>query len=175
MGTINFRNSRYITLAIENPEMDEETYHDFISGIYDPLEESSNFVDIRLENLGNLRYFKVEKIPGYYEGFQIYIDFNTRYFDDDGEREEALQEAEKIWGVLSECVEEAGLRVVYPGWVIHWFSYEDTSRMLLEALEEVNKDIQCLATWEQIQAAGESVCCATDYFWTDELQTIHTV
>lgn len=169
MGTINYRTSDFITLAV-NPYNPNDFYNDrsFLEYAEEEgySEESGNLDDFIYETIHNyysddhyqiesvlekydFYYFHVEIVPGYYEGFSIEIEHNFGiYYDDYLEKRDAQKEITQIKKFLLECAEN-NMVECWPGWITSYKSYEDTIKAISEATKEMRETVKNTPTWRQ--------------------------
>lgn len=166
MGAINYKTSKYITLAIEpydisdftsddvfmrelNNEVEEyggtvdESIEAYINSLY---EEDYSNAECELEKL-NVQYFNVSIQNGYYDGFSIDIDPN--FLDDFNsweEKRDAQKEVTKIKEFLINCA-NMGFVACYPHWCTTYLSREETIKEIAEAVKEMRADIKKTPTW----------------------------
>lgn len=171
MGTINYGTSDYVTVGIKPydrtafeqdsdlmQELEEEVQEyggtikealdSYIADCYD--DDYAN-ISTLLEST-NFHYFTITLESGYYEGF--YLSIENKYpdcYDSWQDKREALKEATQIKRFLLECL-GYGLRVVYPGWVNHWFSMEESKKKIAEAIRAMKQEIKGTPTWMRLEA-----------------------
>ena len=136
MSTINYKTSKYLTLALKDNEDFEE-----IDGFLFEYEESKKILEKYDFNI-----LKVEILEGYYNGFSIDIDFDFIYFDDTIEKNNALKEATQLKKLLFELC-ELGLVACFPGWCTGFLNYEDTKKEIKKAIKELKSDIKTTKTY----------------------------
>lgn len=166
MGTINFKTSDFITLAIkpyqadeiakdadflqyareEYPETDPETVAEWnIETYYEADQENFNSIAAKYD----FYYFHIRLRPGYYESF--YIDIESNYpvfFDDYTEKREALKEVTEIKQFLTECA-GVGFTACSPGWITSYKDHAATLEAIKAAAEEMRDSIRATPTWRQ--------------------------
>lgn len=170
MGTVNYKTSKYITLGLKplcsyDLERDEEFMQEIQdqvdeyggsieNAISDYIEECTEEAFYKAENSLDkyiFRFFDVFIEPGYYEGFSIQIDTVYNYYDDWNEKREALKEATQLKKFLLECLEN-GLVQCFPGWCTGYASPEKSRHAILEAVEEMKREIKAEKTFRQYWA-----------------------
>ena len=151
MGTINYKTSDYITLALkpydyedftnENGDVDYDLlsiyYEDDYNNIYGLLKEYDFY------------YFHVSIEYGYYEGFSLNIEFNYKIFIDSyKDKRLAIKEVTQIKKLLKNC---AGLGLVKcsPGWCTSYNNYTGTLLAIEAAAQEMINDIKQTPTYLQ--------------------------
>ena len=171
MGAINYGTSDYVTVGLK--PYDRSDFEDdpgFIQEIEEEvatyggtIEEAidhyiSDCYDADYSNISTLlesthfQYFSVTLKSGYYEGFYLSIENNYPVCHDSWQdKREALKEATQIKRFLLECL-GCGLRVVYPGWVDHWFSMEESKKKIAEAIRAMKQEIKETPTWMRLEA-----------------------
>ena len=136
MGAINYKTSKYLTLALKDNEDFEES-----DDLLFEYEESKKILEKYDFNI-----LKVEILEGYYNGFSIDIDFDFIYFDDTIEKNNALKEATQLKKLLFELC-ELGLFACFPGWCTNFLNYEDTKKEIKKAIKELKSDIKTTKTY----------------------------
>ena len=163
MGTINYKTSEYITLAIrpydagellkdpdfmeylqeERPGEDpEEVAADEIRAYYEADEENA----ARILEKYDFNFFDVSIIPGYYEGLSIYIETKYSLYDDSTEKREAMKEATQIKQFLTEAA-GVGFTACGPGWITSYYSYAETLPKIREAVKAIKDEIKKAPTY----------------------------
>lgn len=154
MGTINFRTSKYITMAFESIDMDKEllevlkeeseTYggevQDYIDAYIKDTEES-DFENVRfiLEKY-SFRFFSVSQSCGYYDGSQIIIE-KEYDAEDEEEQAEELEEIESLRMLLHEC-NGVGMRACSPHWCTGWKDFDETADAIEDACDAMRKEVE---------------------------------
>ena len=165
MGTINYRTSDYITLAVKPMDVDdfkddkpeiiqnmlengyynitEQEYWDYVRDIiWEYYEDDAINAKCILDRY-NFNWFTVKIEYGYYEGFSIDIQYdeNGGCFTDYTEKMEAQKEVTRI----KECLLELagmGLKACYPHWIMHYEDYAGTLEAVNEAVKEMRADVK---------------------------------
>lgn len=169
MGTINYRTSDYITLAIKpyNPfDFDEEEITEQYCFDNDVDKEDFNvkeyildliqsYYEDDLENVNEIlskydfTYYHVKVEYGYYEGFSLDIENNYGCcYDDWEDRRYANKEITK----LKECLKEladVGLVACYPAWCTSYQDYKGTLKCIDKAIKEMRAEVKTIPTWRQ--------------------------
>lgn len=163
MGTINYKTSEYITLAIR-PYDAEDVMNCMIE------EYGNNVTCIDVDNLiseyyrdddanaaaildkYDFYYYHVTIEPGYYEGLSIMIENNFGVaYNDYLEKQEAQKEITQIKKCLHE-LNGVGFNACYPGWVMTYFTYDDTEKMIDDAIREMRQEAKATPTWSRYTA-----------------------
>ena len=168
MGTINYCTSKYITMGyrpvslwdLENDEyfMEEmtdqcEEYGGTIeNAIRDYITECEEEAYYNAEDIlerYDFHFFPVRIECGYYEGFSFMIDDDLPAdFDDDQEKEEALEELKAMAEFLKELA-DVGIVSVWPGWCTTYRDYNETMEDVKEAVEKMLKDVQATDVYRE--------------------------
>ena len=135
MGAINYKTSKYLTLALK--DYDNYDNFDFCFEYEETKEIFKKY---------NFDILKVEILEGYYDGFSIDIDFDFIYFDDTIEKNNALKEATQLKKLLFELC-DLGLNACFPGWCTTFLDYEDTRKEIKKAIKELKSDIKTTKTY----------------------------
>lgn len=129
MGTINYKTSDYITLAVNSDHI-EENECDLLWGRVNNIFDGACF-----EN------YKITIDPGYYEGFSIYIEnYLPVYFYSWEEKKEAYREITTLAKCLLKCI-DCGLVQCWPSWCMAYASKEYSYKGLLSAVKKMKKDV----------------------------------
>ena len=144
MGTINYKQSDYITLGVkpyDGTELETDAYFMY--------EELADDVQAEIDEY-SFHYFHVALEPGYYEGFTINIENNYSIFDASESKQIAQKEITQIKRMLIKC---AGLGLVscYPGWCSGYDDHETTLDVIKEAIEEMREGVKQTPTWWQYE------------------------
>ena len=142
MGTINYKQSDYITLGVK-PYDETETDAWLI------YEELADDVQAELDEYF-FRYFNVSLEPGYYEGFTVNIERNYDIFDTAYDRQNAQREITQIYRMLISCA-NLGLVSCYPGWSTGYDDYETTLDAIKEATAEMRGGVRQTPTMWQYE------------------------
>jgi len=171
MGTFNYKKSnKIITLARKyydpsDREIEEEKEilkNDFDLDltfeetreklINDDIEfvqaETYNNIKSDIESL-NLEYYKIDCVSGYYEGFQLLIDFNFSWFETYQDRKQAQKELTRIKKFLIDVINNYCLYVCYPGWVDGWENEKESILKVNKAIKEERKELNKIETKKQ--------------------------
>ena len=157
MGTINYKTSEYITLALKPYDHD-----DFIND-FDFNLCAAEYPDIPLETLAqqaieeyyNDDYSNAESVldkydfiffdlkieNGYYEGYSIRIENKFDNIYDYTDKQLALMETSKLKDCLDE-LNSIGYQACFPGWCPVYFSHNDTTAKIAQAIEEIREEIK---------------------------------
>ena len=141
MGAINYKTSKYITIALKTDNLDFENEEDFDDYIVFQYEETKEIL-----KKYNFNILQIETISGYYEGFSINIDFDFVYFDNTTEKNEALKEATQLKKFLIELL-DIGLFACFPGWCTTFLNYEETRAEIKKAIKNLKNDIKNVKTY----------------------------
>lgn len=144
MGTINYKQSDYITLGVkpyDETEIETDAYFMY--------EELADDVQAALDEY-SFHYYRVTLEPGYYEGFTINIENKFSIFDASESKQLAQKEITQIKQLLIEC---AGLGLVscYPGWCSGYDDYGTTLGAIKEAIGEMREEVKQTPTWWQYE------------------------
>jgi hypothetical protein len=177
MGTINYRTSDYITMAIRPyyyTDFDEkeiaEDYclandcdiedfdvapyiMDLIQSYYeDDLAEAENVL-----SRYHFDYYHVKIEYGYYEGFSLDIENNYGCcYDDWQDRRYANKEITKLKQMLIELA-DIGMVACYPFWIMRYEDYKGTLKCINEAIKEMRAEVKAIPTWNQLAKKGEAI------------------
>lgn len=173
MGTINYKTSKYITLAVKPYDIDDflrdpdfiynlqENGHDvdLDTAIYDDIardiaaDEIQEYYSCDAENARaiiekyNMEWFTLSIEYGYYEGLSIDINNNLPvFFDDMAERKTALTELSILKAAL---VDLAGVGFVEccPWWCTTYGDYKSTLKAINKAIKAARDEIQHTPTY----------------------------
>ena len=172
MGTINYKTSDYITLAVKPYDPDEirdalidaAWYYDAETIQAEDVSSAEvyNYIDERyhddfenakaiIEKYG-LYYYHVTVEPGYYEGIQVLIENNFGVaYNDYQEKREAQKEITKIKTMLLE-LNDTGFNACGPGWCTTFYTRDETIPMILEAVKEMREEAKATPTWSRYTA-----------------------
>lgn len=146
MGTINYGTSNYITIGYNCNSIDYEEYEwsaETIQAYFDTV------TAILKEKY--FYYWHVEAKSGYYEGFYIDIENNFPWcFDNYREKREALKEITEIKKFLIQCIKEFELCAVFPGWCTRYADYNETLKLLSEAIKEMREEVKNTCTYNTL-------------------------
>ena len=164
MGAINYKTIEYITMGVDIPAIEKsaEAYrkeyqenaaeNGYILTDYEAEEEiKENDINSLYEAAAEVlkKYdfynFKVEIEPGYYEGF--FIDFRT-WFDCtlyEEEREEIKAEIQEVKKMLIDF-KNIGLRACCPSWCTGYYTEEETTGKIEEAIKGIEKELATIPT-----------------------------
>lgn len=145
MGTINYKQNKYVTVGTNTDIFTTEIDEDF-----EELEAETIFNDYYKE-LTNIiskytfEFLNVEIKSGYYDGF--YIDFNLDYcfFDNYKEKMQVLKEITKLKNFLFECLEN-NMCVCFPFWCTTYLNYEESKKEIIKAMKQFKEDIKKMPT-----------------------------
>lgn len=147
MGTINYKTSDYITLAINVSNYRDNYYDDLIEADF---ENAAAILDKY-----SFYYFHVVIESGYYEGFSLNIENNFPwFFDDHFERLEAQKEITEIKKLLMELA-GVGMVACFPGWCTSYADYKETKTAIKKAVQEMREEVKTTPTYYQLKRAGE--------------------
>lgn len=154
MGTINYKTSRYITMAFESVDVDKELFEvlqeesetyggevqDYIDAYIKDTEEA-DFENVRsiLETY-SFRFFSVSQDFGYYDGSQIIIE-KEYAAEDEEEQAEELEEIEALRMLLHEC-NGVGMRACSPHWCTAWKDFDGTADAIENACDAMRKEVE---------------------------------
>jgi hypothetical protein len=150
MGTINYFTSDYITLGYNTGHIDynDEFYSDDIQFEFDGINA--------LLKDAAFYYFHITLKPGYYDGFTIDIENNfSIFFDNYGEKLEALKEITRIKNFLTYIVDNFNINVVYPGWCTSYGDYKKTIEEINAATKNMRAEVKDTPTYYKLSLAGE--------------------
>ncbi len=140
MGTINYKTSKYVTLAIEPVDYDEEEDWELISEWYADLEsEVSDLIDEY-----EFKYLKVKTVYGYYEGFSIDIedefgiDWTGEYWNWE-DKADAQKEITRLKGLLYRLL-DMGLCVCTPSWCTGYCDPVESRRRIRAGIKEMREE-----------------------------------
>lgn len=164
MGTINYKTSDYITLAIKPYDYDDYKTSDFMEFIADEwgvnLEDDNEVLKAISDQMSidydcdydnaeaitdkyNYYYFDAVLEYGYYEGFMLNIELKYNCFEDEEERAEAMEEIQNIKKMLVE-LSGVGMVVCFPSWYTTYYNYEQTQQKIDEAIKEMTEEVKTL-------------------------------
>ena len=147
MGTINYKTSDYITLAINTANYFDNYYDDLLELDYT---EAAGLLDQY-----DFYYYHVTIEPGYYEGFSLNIEANFPvFFDDHAEKLEAQKEITEIKNLLYDLV-KIGLVACFPGWCTGYKTHDETKAEIKKAIKEMREEVKTTPTYYQLKRAGE--------------------
>lgn len=139
MGAINYKTSKYVTLAIEPVDYEEEDW-EFIAEWYSDLgSEVSDLIDEY-----DFEYLKVEVVYGYYEGFSINIedgfgiDWAGEYWNWK-DKEDAQKEITRLKKLLYRLL-DMGLCVCVPSWCTSYYNPVESRRKIRDGIKEMRKE-----------------------------------
>lgn len=148
MGTINFKKSNYITLAIKPYEYESESINDYNRDFQNfDFEYSCDYENAEsVLNEYNFNYFEISIESGHYESYQIILD-STFYgmFENYQEKLEAYNETKELYKMLCEL---AGIGFVscYPSWNTYYNGYSETIKDIKKAIAQIRKEIKTSPT-----------------------------
>lgn len=175
MGTINYRTSDYITMAIKpyNPlDFDEEEIKDDYCAVnevdeadFDVQEYIYDLIHSYYEDdLANAEevlsrycfaYYHVKIEYGYYEGFSLDIENNYGYcYDSWEDRRYANKEITELKKMLIELA-NIGMVACYPFWIMRYEDHKGTLKCINEAIKEMRAEVKRIPTWGQLERSGE--------------------
>ena len=132
MGAINYGTSELFCNLGYNLNNDVDNYEEAQDDQRWTAEEVKDY----LNNIC-LSYYKIDLIPGYYEGF--YLDIRGDYYADE-DKEERAKELHKIGRALIHLTNYFGLVNYAPGWCTGYATTGDTIRRIKKAVKkEVTK------------------------------------
>lgn len=150
MGTINYKTSDYITLAIEPYDSadfmldDGSIDYDDISECYSCDYDNAAYALAKYD----FELFNVSIEPGYYEGVSIKIELSVCSFDDYTEKQKAQKEVTQIRQFL-EYIAGCGYVACYPGWCTRYEDYNGTMEKIAEAVKAMRYDVKDTPTYYQ--------------------------
>ena len=150
MGTINYGTSDYITIGYN---CDNAFFRDDWDGYDRAIMLEKEHDDIKyVLSLYDFYYFHVTIEPGYYDGFYINIENNTKYcFDTYADKRAAQKEITQLKYFLWDCV-DYGLCAVSPGWCTTYYGPADTLTKISDAIKEMRADVRSTPTWATLPA-----------------------
>lgn len=105
-------------------------YYNYISDL-----ESEEFEEInKLLKTYNFEYYKIKLESGYYNGFQLLIDYEYLYFDSYIEKKENQKELTKLKNLMIELINNYNMLSCWPGWCSSWHDKKETLKELKEAI-----------------------------------------
>ena len=164
MGTINYKTSDYITLAIKPYNYSDYKTPDFMEFIEDEwgvnLEDDNEVFEAINEQMtedyncdyenaeaiiGKYNYYYFDALIeyGYYEDFMLNIELKYNCFEDEEERAEAMEEARNINKMLIE-LSGVGMVACCPSWCTTYYNYEQTQQKIDEAIKEMTEEVKAL-------------------------------
>lgn len=129
MGTINYGTSTYlcnIGYNLNNDVADHEEAQNDQLWTAEEVEEYLNNIC--------LSYYKIDLIPGYYEGF--YLDIRGDYYADDEDKQERVEELHKIGRALIHLTNYFGLVNYTPGWCTRYANTGGTIKAIKQAVKK---------------------------------------
>ena len=163
MGTINYRTSDYITLAVRPYDREDFlTDADFMREYGE--EEIDRFIYMYTEDdYYNIKallekhefcYYHVTLEMGYYEGFSLDIENNfSIYYDDYIEKREAQKEITEIKQFLVDCV-NSGMVQCFPSWGTTYLDREESLQGINNAIKAMREEAKKTPTWAQYEREG---------------------
>lgn len=156
MGTINYKQSDFITLGLElfdSRDFEDESGkvdHEAMRLSYEDARESIEAVLSKYA----FYYFHVTTKPGYYEGFTLDIEENFGLcYDCYADKLAALKEVTQLKKLLLECA-DSGLCEVRPGWVTTYRDHGDTIKGIRAAIKELREIIKSTPTYTVLDRQG---------------------
>lgn len=156
MGTINYKQSDFITLGLElfdSRDFEDESGkvdHEAMRLSYEDARESIEAVLSKYA----FYYFHVTTKPGYYEGFTLDIEENFGLcYDCYADKLAALKEVTQLKKLLLECADN-GLCEIHPGWVTTYRSHDDTVKGIRAAIKELREIIKSTPTYTVLERQG---------------------
>lgn len=139
MGTINYGYNNYFMMGI-NPYkyIDEYEKETDINFLWDEI--NNTLKKYKFE------YFTVTLEPGYYEGMYINIDFDFLWLYNYQEKLIVLKETTQLKLFLLECC-KWGFVQYSPGWVTGYYSEEETTMNIKQAIKEIKQNIKNFPTY----------------------------
>lgn len=135
MGAINYGTSEFICNIGYNLNNDVADYEEAQNDQIWTAEEVQDY----LNNIC-LSYYKIDLIPGYYEGF--YLDIRGDYYADDEDKQERIEELHKIGRALIDLANKFGLAYYSPGWGTEYAKNTNTT---IKAIRQgVKKEITAI-------------------------------
>lgn len=147
MGTINYRTSEYITLALPSLTLwDGATDEDV------RVAEESIYQDAKQVLDGyDLTYFRAQLLPGYYDGFCLDLEYNPPVaLDDATDKRRVQREVTQVGHMLRELV-GVGLTVCRPGWCLWYGTRAEAMRAIREAVRAMREDVRRTPTWVTLE------------------------
>lgn len=164
MGTINYRTSDYITLAVRPYEREdflkdadfmreygEEEIERFIS-----MYTEDDYYNIKaLLEAHRFYYYHITLETGYYEGFSLDIENNFSVaYDDYIEKREAQKEITEIKQFLVDCV-NSGMVQCFPSWGTTYLDREESLQGINNAIKAMREEAKKTPTWAQYEREGK--------------------
>lgn len=150
MGSINYRTGQFLTIGspifsesdftpdeLLEMEADGWTPAEVIESYYQDISDEA----ARIIDRFSFDHFKINIIPGYYDGFTVDIsDYFDFYYEPD-EKPDVMSEAADIVKMLYELA-DAGLVACSPGWVTGYSDYEQTRAKISDAADNIRDYIK---------------------------------
>lgn len=169
MGSINYRSSDYITMALNClSSWDIEHDTDLIEELQSEIDEYGGTLESAIDDYINtcieedqanieyelkkhsFHYFTISIKQGYYEGFSLFIEFEQNQIYDYTDKRQAQKEITEIKAFLLSCA-GMGLQACFPGWVTSWFDYKDTCKRIKQASKKMRETVSKEKTWLQVE------------------------
>ena len=129
MGAINYGTSEIICNLGYNLNNDVADYEEALDDQRWTAEEVKDYLnDICLS------FYKIDLIPGYYNGF--YLDIRGDYYADDEDKQERVEELHKIGRALIHLTNYFGLVNFEPGCCTGYATTGDTIRRIKKAVKK---------------------------------------
>ena len=128
MGAINYGTSTFLCNLGYNLNNDADNYEEAQDDQLWTAEEVQDYL-----NHICLNFYKIDLIPGYYEGF--YLDISGDYYADDDDKEERVKELHKIGRALIDLANKFGLVNYAPGWCTGYATTGATIRRIKQAVK----------------------------------------
>lgn len=167
MGTVNYQTSDYITLA--SAPLYSEDYSEYAE---EQAEETGKSVEAIIGSLMSLgeedswiaakeaaekttrnEFWKLDAVPGYYEGSQVVIHNELPESITDEERQTALTEVDGLKVLLVGLVENASFLETAPGWCPKWSARAETLESIDRAAEEMREAVLSVPAWKEAEPA----------------------
>ena len=129
MGAINYGTSEILCNLGYNLNNDVKNYEE----AQDDQKWTAEQVQDYLNDIC-LSFYKIDLIPGYYEGF--YLDIRGDYYADDEDKEERAKELHEIGHALIHLTNYFGLVNFEPGWSTGYATTGDTIRRIKKAVKK---------------------------------------
>ncbi len=164
MGTINFKTSDIITLAIKPYNFDttktsilcnldeydgmtaddvtDDVIYEEIQGSYDADTDNAKYII----NQYSFDCYSIDVVSGYYDSIQILINFEYDCFDDYTEKRQAQKEITQLKKCLLDLA-GVGFVACFPSWCTSYCDYHGTIKAINEAIKDERRRIANVPTW----------------------------
>lgn len=147
MGTINYGRSDFLNIGFnlsdEWNNMDEDEQEDTIYFVSHDVQEM-------IDDLGELKYFRVGLEYGYYEGFYIELYSQLENINHYLDRQDANKEVTAIGKFLTACA-NIGLVKYSPWWCTTYFSRNETMKAIRDAVKAMRQAVHDQPTFRQYE------------------------